>query len=330
MLSRLRSPTSRISQGGGRPSTWMSGSSYHSSQEGAGSLQQQQQSSYGLVLSPTGEPRRGRGRGVRLRGGGAGRGVRAGRTHGELEEESENSSSTSSSTSSSEDEEEERGENSGKGGDKENQPQMRRERQIAKEREENGSEMVNQNGGEEDEEEEMEHDVQTGDKEDSSIKVTLQKPTRAKRDPSAIVPKLEAIAPQTARSTIQSQPRALVRPPIRNLGSCTDEHSTRHALPHTRSGHTDTSHPERPEASKGLRSSRPAKLRHGASSSSSSELPHFRIPLSALQEGGSEADRDSSGSGPNCEREVWVSVFRYLSRADLCVCMAVCKNWYKW
>nr|XP_046261612.1 lysine-specific demethylase 2A isoform X5 [Scatophagus argus] len=49
-----------------------------------------------------------------------------------------------------------------------------------------------------------------------------------------------------------------------------------------------------------------------------------------LTEGGSEADRENGGSGPGCEREVWVSVFRYLSRADLCVCMAVCKNWYKW
>uniref|UniRef100_A0A7N9AST5 [histone H3]-dimethyl-L-lysine(36) demethylase n=1 Tax=Mastacembelus armatus TaxID=205130 RepID=A0A7N9AST5_9TELE len=89
------------------------------------------------------------------------------------------------------------------------------------------------------------------------------------------------------------------------------------------------SHPERLEASKRMRLSRPANFSNGASSSSA-ELPHLRIPLSALQEGGSEADRESTGSGPSCEREVWVSVFRYLSRADLCVCMAVCKNWYKW
>uniref|UniRef100_A0A673A2V8 [histone H3]-dimethyl-L-lysine(36) demethylase n=1 Tax=Sphaeramia orbicularis TaxID=375764 RepID=A0A673A2V8_9TELE len=101
-------------------------------------------------------------------------------------------------------------------------------------------EVANQNFAEEDDEEEMEQDIQRGDK-DSSYKVTLQRPTKAKRDPSAIVPKLEAI-----------------------------------------------------------------------------------------QLSNSEADRDSSGSGPGCEREVWVSVFRYLSRADLCVCMAVCKNWYKW
>uniref|UniRef100_A0A4W6DI65 Lysine demethylase 2A n=1 Tax=Lates calcarifer TaxID=8187 RepID=A0A4W6DI65_LATCA len=108
--------------------------------------------------------------------------------------------------------------------------------------------------------------------------------------------------------------------------------SAKHTPPHTRSGHayTHTTHPERLDASKRPRPNRPAKLSNGASCSSSSELPHLRIPLSALQEGGSEADRESGGSGPGCEREVWVSVFRYLSRADLCVCMAVCKNWYKW
>uniref|UniRef100_A0A4W6F7B9 [histone H3]-dimethyl-L-lysine(36) demethylase n=1 Tax=Lates calcarifer TaxID=8187 RepID=A0A4W6F7B9_LATCA len=30
------------------------------------------------------------------------------------------------------------------------------------------------------------------------------------------------------------------------------------------------------------------------------------------------------------EKEVWVSVFRYLSRAELLACMTVCKAWYKW
>ncbi|XP_023272562.1 lysine-specific demethylase 2A [Seriola lalandi dorsalis] len=328
MLSRLRSPISRLSQGRGRGSTWASGSPYHSSPGGTGSFQQQH-SSLGLVLEPKGEPRRGRGRGVRLRGGGAGRGIRDGRGHGDLEEESEDSSSTSSSSSS--DEEEERGQSSGRGGDKENQPQSRQGGRAAKDVEEEGSEVANQNCAEEDEEEdeEMEQDRQIGDKDGSHLKVTLQKPTRAKRDPSAIVPKLEAIAPQTATTTIHNQTRALVRPPIRNRGPCSDQHSSRHTPPHTRSGHTDT-HPSHPDVSKRPRPSRPAKLSNGASCSSSSELPHLRIPLSALQEGGSEADRESNGSGPGCEREVWVSVFRYLSRADLCVCMAVCKNWYKW
>ncbi|XP_049442717.1 lysine-specific demethylase 2A [Epinephelus fuscoguttatus] len=338
VLSRLRSSTSRLSQGRGRGSTWASGSPYHSSLGGTGSFQQQ--SSLGLVLEPKGEPRRGRGRGVRLRGGGAGRGIRGGRSpegleeeEEEEEEESEDSSSSSTNTSSSDDdEEEERGQNSGRGLDKENRPQSRREGRAAKEREEEGSEMTNQNGAEEDDEEEIEQDSETGGKDGSYLKVTLQRPTRAKRDPSAIVPKLEAIASQTATSTIHNQSRTLARPPIRNRGPRPDQHSNRHTPPHTRSGHTDTrtSHTERVEDSKKMRLSRPAKLSNGASSSSTSELPHLRIPLSALQEGGSEADRENGGSGPGCEREVWVSVFRYLSRADLCVCMAVCKNWYKW
>ncbi|KAM7417598.1 hypothetical protein PAMA_017300 [Pampus argenteus] len=328
LLSRLRSPTSRLSQGRGRSSTWASGSPYHSSPAGSGSFQHQQ-SSVGLVLESKGEPRRGRGRGVRLRGGGAGRGITGGRSHEEEESEDSSSSSTNSS-SSDDDEEEERGQNNGTGGDKENQPQSKQGGRTAKEREEEESEATNQNGAEEDEEDEMEQDSQTGDKDGPYLKVTLQKPTRAKRDPSAIVPKLEAIAPQTATPTIHNQAKPLARPPIRNR--CPDQHTSRHTPPLTRSGHTDThpSHPERLEASKRTRLSRPVKLSNGASSSSSAELPHLRIPLSALQEGGSEADRESGGSGPGCEREVWVSVFRYLSRADLCVCMAVCKNWYKW
>ncbi|KAM9849998.1 lysine-specific demethylase 2A [Aulostomus maculatus] len=321
LLSRLRSPTSRLSQGRGRSTT----PPYHRSTSQSRSFQQQ--SSSGLVLEPKGELRRGRGRGVRLRGGGAGRGITVGRSHGELQDESEDSSSSSTNSSSSDDEdEEERVPSSGRGGDKENQPQSRQGGRAAKDREEEEREMGNQNGAEDDEEEEMETDSQMVEKDGTNIKVTLQRPTKAKQDPSAIVPKLEAIAPQTATSTIHNQSRPLARPPIRNL----NKHSNRHIPPLTRSGHAHSPHLERLEASKRTKLSNAAKLSNGAASCSSSELPHFRIPLSALQEGGSEADRESGGSGPGCEREVWVSVFRYLSRADLCVCMAVCKNWYKW
>lgn len=300
---------SRLSQGRGQGSPGGTRSS------------QQQESSLNLVLELKGESRRGKGRGVRLRGGGAGRGIICGRSHGGLdEEESEDSSSSSSSgsSSSSDGEVEDRGPNSGRGLDKENQPETMRGR-AAKEGEEERSEVGNQNGAEE---EEMEQDSQTGGKDSSHFKVTLQKPTRAKHDPSAIVPKLEAVAPQTATNIIHNQTRALIRPPIRNRGPCSDQHSNRHKHSHT--------HPERVETSNRTKPSRTTKLSNGASSSSSSDLPHPRIPLSALQEGGSEVDREGSGSGPGCEREVWVSVFRYLSRSDLCVCMAVCKNWYKW
>uniref|UniRef100_A0A4W5KSY6 [histone H3]-dimethyl-L-lysine(36) demethylase n=1 Tax=Hucho hucho TaxID=62062 RepID=A0A4W5KSY6_9TELE len=103
----------------------------------------------------------------------------------------------------------------------------------------------------------------------SYLTVTLH-PSRAKRDPGAIVPKLEAaVAPRPAppgQSSIQR--KTLARPPLRN---------------HTPDAYAD---------------------------------------------GGREVA--NGGSEPGCEREVWVSVFRYLTRAELCVCMAVCKNWHKW
>ncbi|XP_014881070.1 lysine-specific demethylase 2A isoform X2 [Poecilia latipinna] len=340
MISRLHSPVNRLSQGQIRGSGWATGSSHSSILGGNGSFGQQK-SSHGLVLHPKGEPRRGHGRGVRLRGGGAGRGIRGGGRHHKPEEDSEDSSSSSTNSSSSEEddeeeeeemEEEEIGLNNGRVGDKENRPQSRRG-QPATEQDECGSGLGNQNGGEkDDEEEETEYDIPKGDKDGSFIKVTLQKPPRAKQDSSAIVPKLEAIAPQTAASAAANQSKALHRPPIRNRGPCPDRNTNRVTPPRTRSRHTDShsSNPDRLEASKQTRSTRPAKLSNGASSSSSTELHHLRVPLSALQEGGGDADRESCGGGPTCEREVWVSVFRYLNRTDLCVCMAVCKNWYKW
>lgn len=36
------------------------------------------------------------------------------------------------------------------------------------------------------------------------------------------------------------------------------------------------------------------------------------------------------GNEKGGEKEVWVSVFRYLTRAQLLTCMSVCKAWYKW
>lgn len=36
------------------------------------------------------------------------------------------------------------------------------------------------------------------------------------------------------------------------------------------------------------------------------------------------------GNDSGGEKEVWVSVFTYLNRAELLACMTVCKAWYKW
>lgn len=36
------------------------------------------------------------------------------------------------------------------------------------------------------------------------------------------------------------------------------------------------------------------------------------------------------GNEKGGEKEVWVSVFKYMNRAELLTCMTVCKAWYKW
>uniref|UniRef100_A0A671MXF3 [histone H3]-dimethyl-L-lysine(36) demethylase n=1 Tax=Sinocyclocheilus anshuiensis TaxID=1608454 RepID=A0A671MXF3_9TELE len=115
----------------------------------------------------------------------------------------------------------------------------------------------------------------------SCVTVTLQ-PSRGRRDPSAIVPKLEANL--SSRSLPQNH-KALLHSP--------------HRLPRERIG----------------------KKTQSEKVKSSDSCPSSTLRPSAEQNGGNE---------PGWEREVWVSVFRYLTRAELCVCMAVCKSWYKW
>uniref|UniRef100_A0A671N9G2 [histone H3]-dimethyl-L-lysine(36) demethylase n=1 Tax=Sinocyclocheilus anshuiensis TaxID=1608454 RepID=A0A671N9G2_9TELE len=121
----------------------------------------------------------------------------------------------------------------------------------------------------------------------SCVTVTLQ-PSRGRRDPSAIVPKLEAnLSP---RSLPQNH-KALLHPPLRNGAPRSDS-------PHLIGKKT------RLEKAK-----------------SSDSCPSSTLRPSAEQNGGNE---------PGWEREVWVSVFRYLTRAELCVCMAVCKTSHPW
>uniref|UniRef100_A0AAZ3SEE5 [histone H3]-dimethyl-L-lysine(36) demethylase n=1 Tax=Oncorhynchus tshawytscha TaxID=74940 RepID=A0AAZ3SEE5_ONCTS len=327
--SRLRSPVGRLSRGRGS----FRGSPYRSP---TGARLQPHQPSISLAPAGRGEGNRerGSGRGVRLRGGAAGRG-RRGQRHGGAEEESDSSSSSSSSTSSSSssssssgsDEERENGVRARR--NKENRPQRRGRGAAKEDEEEEQSEESNQNGEEMDEDggeggqAQMEPPVLVvSDLSDELMKgsyltVTLQ-PSRAKRDPGAIVPKLEAaVAPRPAppgQSCIQR--KNLARPPLRNHAP------DPYAAPSHSDTHTRGSHPDE-------RRMRPGRAeRTDNSASSSSPVPPLRLPLSALQDGGREVA--NGGSEPGCEREVWVSVFRYLTRAELCVCMAVCKNWHKW
>uniref|UniRef100_A0A8C5D3Q8 Lysine-specific demethylase 2A-like n=1 Tax=Gouania willdenowi TaxID=441366 RepID=A0A8C5D3Q8_GOUWI len=59
----------------------------------------------------------------------------------------------------------------------------------------------------------------------------------------------------------------------------------------------------------------------GAVAASSALSPSSLLSLPSFKNVGSER---------GCEREMWVSVFGFLSRAELLACMTVCKAWYKW
>uniref|UniRef100_A0A8C9QWN0 [histone H3]-dimethyl-L-lysine(36) demethylase n=1 Tax=Scleropages formosus TaxID=113540 RepID=A0A8C9QWN0_SCLFO len=126
----------------------------------------------------------------------------------------------------------------------------------------------------------------------SRLTVTLQRPAKAKRDPGAIVPKLEAAV--TARSP-ENQGYVQLHP--RNS-------TARREVPGT--------HAIAPLPGPVI----------SVTSPSTSSSQHSGSALSPSVK--------DLGSEPGCEKEVWVSVFRYLTRAELCVCMTVCKNWYKW
>ncbi|MED6270122.1 hypothetical protein CHARACLAT_006762 [Characodon lateralis] len=79
-----------------------------------------------------------------------------------------------------------------------------------------------------------------------------------------------------------------------------------------------------------LRGSQGDKSSRTYSASSSEEdqgaTPAASLPSSLL----SLPSFKDAGSDQGGEKEVWVSVFRYLNRAELLACMTVCKAWYKW
>uniref|UniRef100_A0A8C2HQX8 [histone H3]-dimethyl-L-lysine(36) demethylase n=1 Tax=Cyprinus carpio TaxID=7962 RepID=A0A8C2HQX8_CYPCA len=131
---------------------------------------------------------------------------------------------------------------------------------------------------------------------------------------------------------------SLLRPPLRNGAPRSDSpHSPADRL-HVNKSHALSSSPHALTRSaskhmvRNLRSNfkdsphrltreRTGKKTRSEKAKSSNSCPSSTLRPSAEQNGGNE---------PGWEREVWVSVFRYLTRAELCVCMAVCKSWYKW
>lgn len=159
----------------------------------------------------------------------------------------------------------------------------------------------------------------------SYLTVTLQRPSKAKRDPGSIVPKLEAaMSPRTPGNADLLQRKSLHKYRQKNGSSLSTGNgllqpkailaSGRHtrlrglnldgrASPSSTSSRSSISPPPPPPTSTTI-SSPPPLLTH----------PSFR----------------DVGNEPGCEKEVWVSVFHYLSRTELAVCMRVCKAWYKW
>ncbi|XP_078123365.1 lysine (K)-specific demethylase 2Aa isoform X2 [Sander vitreus] len=157
----------------------------------------------------------------------------------------------------------------------------------------------------------------------SYLTVTLQRPHKAKRHSGSIVPKLEAaMGLRTAAGGAGGQQgfiqrkTALSKPSrIKSADTTADGVTPRGpGRPRLRGNHGD----------RGTRD-------HSATSSEEDEIaappatsslsPPSLLSLPSFKDVGNERGG---------EKEVWVSVFRYLNRAELLACMIVCKAWYKW
>ncbi|XP_056327861.1 lysine-specific demethylase 2A [Danio aesculapii] len=268
-----------------------------------------------------------RGRGLRVRGGGRGAGLR------------ERMEMVVERADSAEEEQQERKEN-GQYNGKENRPQRLSGKAGEDENgdsHQNGESERSSEGGEptaSDTSAALTDDVRG---QESCVTVKLQ-PSRGKRDPSTIVPKLEANL--SSRSLPQNH-KALLRPPLRNGARCSDApHSPADRLHVNKSrALSSSSHTLTRRASKNSQSVQGLRSNF---EDSSHRLTRERIQKNARSERAKSSDSCASstfrlsaehsrgGNEPGWEKEVWVSVFRYLTRAELCVCMAVCKSWYKW
>lgn len=159
----------------------------------------------------------------------------------------------------------------------------------------------------------------------SYLTVTLQRPSKAKRDPGSIVPKLEAaMSPRTPGNADLLQRKSLQKYRQKNGSALSAGNGLSQPKPSLASGrHTryrsmnlDGRASPSSTSSRSSISPPPPPLTSTTGTSPPSLLTHPSF-------------RDV-GNEPGCEKEVWVSVFRYLSRTELAVCMRVCKAWYKW
>nr|XP_046256472.1 lysine (K)-specific demethylase 2Aa isoform X2 [Scatophagus argus] len=277
-----------------------------------------------------------RGRGVRLRGG-----SRMQRRGDESEESDEDD----------DDEEEEEEEEDSEDGGKERRYRRRRRRRRTDDEDEDEESEGQEFDPEEEEMDTLEDEEDEGEEEEveedgrwdsdpeppvllvsdlnddllsgSYLTVTLQRPHKAKRQSGSIVPKLEAaMGPRTAavgaagQQAFIQRKSALSKPArLRFTDSTADSVTPRGpGRPRLRGNHGD----------RGTRD-------HSASSSEEEEAsappaPFSLSPPSLL----SLPSFKDVGNERGGEKEIWVSVFRYLNRAELLACMTVCKAWYKW
>ncbi|GLD52279.1 lysine (K)-specific demethylase 2Aa isoform X4, partial [Lates japonicus] len=278
-----------------------------------------------------------RGRGVRLRGG-----SRMQRRGDETEE---------SDDDDDDDEEEEEEEEDSEDGDKERRHRQRRRRRRTDDDEDEDEDSEGQEFDPEeeemdtleDEEEEEEEEVEGDGRWDSDpeppvllvsdlnddllsgsyLTVTLQRPHKAKRQFGSIVPKLEAaMGPRTAAVVSGGQQgfiqrkSALSKPARLKSADATADGVTPRGpgRPRLRAIHGDRGTRDRSVSSS-------EEQEAAAPPASSSLSPPSLLSLPSFKDVGNEKGG---------EKEVWVSVFRYLNRAELLACMTVCKAWYKW
>uniref|UniRef100_A0A4W5KPP2 [histone H3]-dimethyl-L-lysine(36) demethylase n=1 Tax=Hucho hucho TaxID=62062 RepID=A0A4W5KPP2_9TELE len=155
----------------------------------------------------------------------------------------------------------------------------------------------------------------------SYLTVTLQRPPRAKRHPGSIVPKLEAaMSPRThggGPGYVQHK----------TLGKTRHKNGTVAAGNGlTQPAKNPVGRPPRHRINNPDRERERDTASHSSSDSSASPTPPPHSPSSLL----SLPSFKDVGNEKGGEKEVWVAVLRYLSRAELARCMTVCKAWYKW
>uniref|UniRef100_A0A671RXB8 [histone H3]-dimethyl-L-lysine(36) demethylase n=1 Tax=Sinocyclocheilus anshuiensis TaxID=1608454 RepID=A0A671RXB8_9TELE len=152
-------------------------------------------------------------------------------------------------------------------------------------------------------------------------------PPLAKRDPGSIVPKLEAaMSPRTPRGPGFNQRKTLPRTRLRNSTST----PAGNGLSQSKSVHTSGRPTRRSSNQDGRERETASPSSMSSRSSVSPPPPPPAIATSSPPSLLSHPSFCDVGNERGCEKDIWMSVFRYLGRTDLAVCMRVCKAWYKW